>query len=63
MSVRAPDICDADELVARAAAMRDTLPAMLLFVVPQFKNIYAGLGGSLPLPTRMLIGIYDVFKK
>src|SRR3954471_7610012 len=25
MSVRAPDICDADELVARAAAMRDTL--------------------------------------
>ena len=25
MSVRAPDICDADELAARAAAMRDTL--------------------------------------
>ena len=25
MSVRAPDICDADELVARAAAMRETL--------------------------------------
>ncbi|MGZ6709301.1 MAG: acyl-CoA dehydrogenase family protein [Solirubrobacteraceae bacterium] len=25
MNVRAPDICDADELVARAAAMRDTL--------------------------------------
>ena len=25
MSVRAPDICDAEELVARAAAMRDTL--------------------------------------
>ena len=25
MSIRAPDICDADELVARAAAMRDTL--------------------------------------
>ena len=27
MSIRAPDICDADELVARAAAMRDTLRA------------------------------------
>ena len=25
MGIRAPDICDADELVARAAAMRDTL--------------------------------------
>src|SRR4051794_15925255 len=25
MSVRAPDICDADELVARAAVMRETL--------------------------------------
>jgi 3-hydroxy-9,10-secoandrosta-1,3,5(10)-triene-9,17-dione monooxygenase len=27
MSIRAPDICDADELVARAAAMRETLRA------------------------------------
>ena len=27
MGIRAPDICDADELVARAAAMRDTLRA------------------------------------
>ncbi len=29
--------------------------AMLLFVVPQFKDIYGQLGGSLPLPTRMLL--------
>ncbi|HEV8420025.1 MAG TPA: type II secretion system F family protein, partial [Actinomycetota bacterium] len=28
------------------------LLAMLVFIVPQFKNIYASLGGTLPLPTR-----------
>jgi type IV pilus assembly protein PilC len=32
------------------------LAAMLLFIVPQFENIYADLGGTLPLPTRMLLG-------
>lgn len=31
------------------------LAAMPLFVVPQFKTIYASLGGQLPLPTRMLL--------
>jgi len=31
--------------------------AMLLFVVPMFKGLYAELGGTLPLPTRVLIGI------
>ena len=39
------------------------LTAMLLFVVPQFKTIYANLGGSLPLPTRMLLAASDAFKK
>ena len=31
--------------------------AMLLFIVPTFKNLYKDLGGTLPLPTRLLIGI------
>jgi type IV pilus assembly protein PilC len=29
--------------------------AMLLFVVPMFESMYADLGGTLPLPTQMLI--------
>jgi type IV pilus assembly protein PilC len=33
------------------------LGAMLLFVVPQFESIYSSLGGTLPLPTRMLLGV------
>ncbi len=33
---------------------------MLLFVVPIFENMYADLGGTLPLPTRILIGISGV---
>ena len=33
------------------------LAAMLLFVVPQFETIYASLGGTLPLPTRMLLAV------
>jgi type IV pilus assembly protein PilC len=31
------------------------MAAMLLFVVPQFKNIYSSLGGSLPAPTQFLL--------
>jgi len=30
---------------------------MLLFVVPVFENMYAELGGTLPLPTRVLISL------
>jgi type IV pilus assembly protein PilC len=33
------------------------MSAMLLFVVPQFESIYDSLGGTLPLPTRVLLGI------
>lgn len=33
------------------------LAAMLLFVVPQFESIYSSLGGTLPLPTRMLLSV------
>jgi len=36
--------------------------AMLLFIVPQFKAIYADLGGQLPLPTRILITASDLMK-
>jgi type IV pilus assembly protein PilC len=31
--------------------------AMLIFVVPMFESMYAELGGTLPLPTRILLGI------
>src|SRR5918996_952723 len=33
------------------------LVGMLIFVVPTFKNLYKDLGGDLPLPTRVLIGL------
>ncbi len=36
--------------------------AMLLLIVPQFKAIYADLGGTLPLPTRVLISVSDLLK-
>jgi len=39
------------------------LVAMLLFIVPQFKGIYASLGGQLPLPTRILLFVSEVFRK
>jgi type IV pilus assembly protein PilC len=37
--------------------------AMLVFIVPMFKNLYASLGGQLPLPTRILVGVSDVVKQ
>ncbi|MBI3648779.1 MAG: type II secretion system F family protein [Actinobacteria bacterium] len=39
------------------------MSAMLFFVVPQFKSIYAQLGGTLPLPTRVLLMMSDGMKK
>jgi type IV pilus assembly protein PilC len=39
------------------------LMAMLLFVVPQFKSIYAELQGTLPLPTRILLAVSDTIKR
>jgi len=38
------------------------MSAMLLFVVPQFQSIYASLGGTLPLPTRVLLGVSKVVR-
>ena len=49
--------------IAVVALVSLILSAMLLFVVPQFKSIYSQLGGSLPLPTRLLLAISDLFKK
>ena len=37
------------------------LTAMLLFIVPIFKNMYTSLGGTLPLPTRILVGVSNIF--
>jgi type IV pilus assembly protein PilC len=38
------------------------LLAMLLFIVPQFKSIYAELKGTLPFPTRILLAVSDAFR-
>lgn len=39
------------------------LTAMLLFVIPIFKKMYAQLNGKLPLMTRSLIGFSSIFVK
>ena len=39
-----------------------SLTAMLLFIVPVFANLFAGLGGQLPLPTRVLVLLSDILK-
>ena len=33
------------------------LMAMLIFIVPTFKDLYSDLGGTLPLPTRILLKV------
>jgi type IV pilus assembly protein PilC len=38
------------------------LMAMLLFIVPQFKSIYSTLGGTLPVPTKILLAVSDVVR-
>jgi type IV pilus assembly protein PilC len=37
--------------------------AMLLFIVPIFKGLYDGLGGTLPLPTRVLLVVSGILTK
>jgi type IV pilus assembly protein PilC len=49
--------------VAVVALVTLIMSAMLFFVVPQFKNIYSQLGGTLPLPTRVLMAMSDGVKK
>jgi len=36
--------------------------AMLIFIVPTFKSMYTSLGGTLPLPTRILIAASNIVK-
>jgi type IV pilus assembly protein PilC len=48
--------------VAVVALVVLIMSAMLLFVVPQFESIFSQLGGTLPLPTRGLMFMSDVFK-
>jgi type IV pilus assembly protein PilC len=38
------------------------MSAMLLFIVPQFESIYDNLGGTLPLPTRLLLMVSKSFR-
>ncbi len=35
---------------------------MLLFIVPTFADMFAGLGGTLPAPTRMLVALSGLLK-
>ena len=35
---------------------------LMVFVIPTFKNIFAGFGAELPLPTQILIDISDAMK-
>src|SRR5438876_9375264 len=49
--------------IAVVALVSLIMSGMLLFVVPQFKSIYSQLGGSLPLPTRLLLTASNIFKK
>lgn len=37
--------------------------AMLVFIVPMFKDLYADLGGTLPLPTRVLLFVSGIMTK
>jgi type IV pilus assembly protein PilC len=37
--------------------------AMLVFVVPTFEKLYADLGGTLPLPTRILLTVSGIVTK
>jgi type IV pilus assembly protein PilC len=48
--------------VAVVALVILIMSAMLLFVVPQFETIYASLDAKLPLPTRSLLFMSEVFK-
>jgi type IV pilus assembly protein PilC len=35
---------------------------LMVFVVPVFEKLFAGIGSSLPMPTRVVIGISNMFK-
>jgi len=35
---------------------------LMVFVVPVFEKLFAGMGATLPMPTRVVIGISNIFK-
>ncbi len=39
-----------------------SMTAMLLFIVPVFSTMFEGLGGTLPLPTRVLVMLSEILK-
>ena len=39
------------------------LTAMLIFIVPVFANMFASLGGELPLPTQVLVVLSTILRK
>lgn len=39
------------------------LSAILVFVIPTFKQLYVDLGGELPLPTKFLLATSDAFRR
>jgi type IV pilus assembly protein PilC len=49
--------------VAVVALVVLIMSAMLLFVVPQFESIYGQLGGTLPMPTRVLLTMSQLMQK
>ncbi len=49
--------------VAVLALVLCIVAAMLLFIVPIFKNLYKDLGGTLPLPTRLLLNVSNAMTK
>ncbi len=38
------------------------LAVMMVFVLPAFANLYQGMGAQLPWPTRLVMGLSDVFR-
>src|SRR5690606_30745340 len=42
-------------------AMAGVITIMMIFVVPQMKSVYEGLGADLPFATQMLINISNLF--
>src|SRR4028119_1427614 len=49
--------------VAVLALVLLIVTAMLLFIVPTFEVLYEDLGGTLPLPTRLLLGVSALMTK
>jgi type IV pilus assembly protein PilC len=45
--------------IAMGSLVLIILVAMLIFVVPTFQTMFASMGGTLPLPTQILVGISD----